>query len=161
MPRCSARVASVRPAGSRDIGKLVRMFKRIAPILGLIAAYQTAGVLWGRDTKQYALIGMLVLWTVLTFVLAAMRRRLWREHPDVSAALESDTGAQWYWKILDAMFVVILVLGPPLVVSLRRREPLSWESEFTGYHLLAMAGGVGVYLLGRAYVLRQWRLRQR
>lgn len=136
--------------------------KRIAPILALIAlfaAYHTAGVLWGRDAKLYVLIGMLALYGVLTVALFIMRRRLRRE--DMAAEWDGDTSAPWYWRLLDGVLGVSFAFGPPLIVSLMRRQPLSWESEFTGYHLLAMAGGVGVYLVGRAYVVRQWQRRHR
>ena len=134
--------------------------KRIAPILALVAllaAYHTAGVLWGRDAKLYAMIGMLVLYAVLTLALFVMRRRLRRDQPDVSAALDSNSGSSWYWRLWDVGFGVAFAFGPPLIVSLVRRQALSWESEFTGYHLLAMAGGVVVYLLGRAYVVSHWQ----
>ena len=136
--------------------------KRIASILALVAllaAYHTAGVLWGRDAKLYVLIGMLALYAVLTLVLFIMRRRLRIEQPGVAAELVADGGAPWYWRLLDGVFGVIFAFGPLLIVSLVRRQPLSWGSEFTGYHLLAMAGGVGVYLLGRACVVRQWQRR--
>ena len=134
--------------------------KRIAPILALIAllaAYHTAGVLWGRDAKLYVLIGMLVLYAVLTLALFVVRRRLRREQPELAAELDADASAPWYWRLLDGVLGVSFAFGPPLIVSLVRRQPLSWEGEFTGYHLLAMAGGVGVYLLGRACVVRRWQ----
>lgn len=136
--------------------------KRIAPILALIAllvAYHTAGVLWGRDAKLYALIGMFVLYALLTFALFVMSCRLRREQPHLAAELDTDVTAPWYWRLLDGVLGVAFAIIPPLLVSLARRQPLSWESEFTGYHLLAMAGGVGVYLLGRAYVIRRYQHR--
>jgi hypothetical protein len=142
--------------------RLPRLVKRIAPILALIAllaAYHTAGVLWGRDAKLYVLIGLLALYGVLTLALCVVRRRLRREQPELAAELDADVSAPWYWRLLDGVFGVSFAFGPPLIVSLVRHQPLSWESEFTGYHVLAVAGGVGVYLLGRAYIIRQWQRR--
>ena len=136
--------------------------KRIAPILALIAllaAYHTAGVLWGRDAKLYVLIGMLGLYAVLGLVLFIMRRRLRREQPELAAELDADGSAPWYWRVLDGVLGVCFAFGPPLIVSLARRQSLSWESEFTGYHVLALVSGVGVYLLGRAYVIRRYQHR--
>ena len=134
--------------------------KPIALILAfaaLLGACVAAGVLWGRDAKLYVLIGMLGLYSVLSFVVFIMRRRLRREQPDLAAALDSNPGAPWYWKLLDGVLGVSFAFGPPLIVSLVRRQPLTWESEFTGYHLLALLGGVGSYLIGRAYVVRHWQ----
>lgn len=137
--------------------------KRIAAILviiALVAAYHTGGVLWGRNGKLYALIAMLALYVVLALVLFVLRRKLRREQPELAATLELEAGAPWYWKLLDGGLGVSFAFTPPLVVSLMRHQPLSWESEFTGYHLLALAGGVGLYFLGRACVVRQWQRRQ-
>lgn len=136
--------------------------KRIIPILALIAllaAYHSAGVLWGRDAKLYVVIGMLSLYALLTLALFVVRRRLRRDQPELAEELDADAGAPWYWRLLDGVLGVSFALVPPLIVSLARRQPLSWEGEFTGYHLLAMAGGVGVYLLGRAYVIRRYQHR--
>lgn len=136
--------------------------KRIAPIIALItllAAYYTAGVLWGSDAKLYVLIGILGLYAILSLALFIVRRGLRTEQPDLAPILDSDSGVRWYWKILDGVLGGSFFFGPPLIVSLVRCQPLSWESEFTGYHLLAMVGGAGVYLLGRAYVVRQWQRR--
>jgi hypothetical protein len=145
------------------VRRLPRLMKRIAPILALIAllvVYHAAGVLWGRDAKLYVLVGMLGLYAVLTVALFMVRRRLRRDQPDLAEALDSDSGAPWYWKLLDGALAVCFAFGPPMIVSLVRRQPLSWESEVTGYDVLALAGGVGVYLLGRAYVVRKWQRRQ-
>ncbi|MCE9609069.1 MAG: hypothetical protein K8R23_02460 [Chthoniobacter sp.] len=128
-------------------------------MIALLAAYHTAGVLWGKDAKLYVLIGMLALYAVLTLALFVVRRRLRREQPELAAELDADADPPWYWRLLDGVLGVSFAFGPPLVVSLVRRQPLTWESEFTGYHLLAMAGGVGVYLLARAYVVSQWQRR--
>jgi hypothetical protein len=136
--------------------------KRFAPffaIIALLAAYHAAGVLWGRDGNLYVLIGILGLYAVVTLAVFIIRRRLRREHPDLAETLNSDSDALWYWRVLDVAMGVSFAFGPPLIVSVIRRQPLSLESEFTGYHLLAMASGGGVYLLGRAYVVRQWQLR--
>ena len=95
--------------------------KRIAPILALIAllaAYHTAGVLWGRDAKLYALIGMLVLYALLTLALFVMRRRLRREQPDLAADLDDDVVTPWYWRLLDGVLGVAFAIIPPLFVSL-------------------------------------------
>lgn len=131
----------------------------ILALVALLAAYHSAGVLWGRDAKLYVLIGMLALYAVLTLALFLVRRRLRKEQPDLAAALDSDSGPPWYCKLLDGALGVSFAFAPPLIVSLVRREHLSWEGEFTGYHLLAIAGGVGVYLLGRAYVIRRYQRR--
>lgn len=85
------------------------------------------------------------------------RAELLREHAEVAEELAPSATVPWLWRVLDAVLRIAFAFGPPVVVSLARWQPLSWESEFTGYHLVAMAGGVGVYLLGRAYVIRQWR----
>lgn len=138
--------------------------KRIAPILALIAlfaAYHVAGVLCGRDAKLHLLIGILGLYALLCLALFIIRRRLRREQPELAAELDADARARWYWRLLDGVLGVSFALGPPLIVSLVRRQSLSWESEFTGYHVLALAGGVGVYLLGRAYVVKRWRAQTR
>lgn len=133
--------------------------------------YHTAGVLWGRNAKVYFLIGMLALYGVAGVVLFVMRRRfragvhrmddasradLLREHPEVAKELAPSARVPWLWRVLDTVLGITFALGPPVTVSLAQRQPLTWESEFTGYHLAAMAGGVGVYLAGRAFVIRQW-----
>jgi len=151
--------------------------KSITPVLAivaLLAVYHTAGVLWGRDAKLYFLIGMLVLYALVGLAVFIMRRRLQsdvqgmdevsreellREHPEVEEELAPSAGVPWPWRVLDVVLGIVFAFGPPLVVSLARQQPLTWESEFTGYHVLAMAGGVGAYCLGRAYVIRQWRRR--
>ena len=76
--------------------------KPIAPILGLVAllaAYHTAGVLWGRDAKLYALSGMLALYALLTLALFVMRRRLRRERPEIGAELDGSSSAPWHWRL--------------------------------------------------------------
>ena len=137
--------------------------KRIALVLALIAllaTYQAIGVLWGRDVKLYVISGILGLYAVLSIALFIMRRRLRREHPELAAEMDADAGAPWYWRILDGVLGVSFAFGPPVIVSLTRRQSLSWESEFTGYHVLALAAGVGVYLLGRAYAIRRYQHRR-
>jgi hypothetical protein len=136
--------------------------KRITPILGLVAllaAYHIAGGIWGRTAKFYTLVGMLLLYAALAAALFFSRRQLQRERPDLAGILDSAPVSPWYWKLLDAVFGVIFAFVPPVLVSLALGQPLSWESEFTGYHVLAMAGGVGIYWLGRAYAVKRWRQR--
>lgn len=131
--------------------------KRTAPILAFIAlltVYHTVGAIWGRTAKLYVLVGMLGLYAALGLALFIMRRRLRREQPELAVELETDARVPWYWRLLDGVLGVSFALGPAFLVSLVRRQPLSLEAEFTGCHLLAMAGGVGVFLLSRAYVVR-------
>ena len=47
------------------------------------------------------------------------------------------------------------MFGPPALVSLALKQPITLDSEFTGYHLLAMGAGVGIYALVRAVVVRR------
>ena len=136
--------------------------KRIALVLALIAllaAYHAIGVLWGRDVKLYVVSGMLGLYAVLSIALFIMRRRLRREHPELAAEMDADASAPWYWRLSDGVLGVSFAFGPPLIVSLMRGQSLSWESEFTGYHVLSLAVGVGVYLLGRAYLIKRYHHR--
>lgn len=135
---------------------------RIAPVLALIAllaAYHAIGVVWGRDVMLCMISGILGLYAVLSIALFITRRRLRKEHPELAAEMDTDASAPWYWRFLDGVVGVIFAFGPPLIVSLMSGQSLSWESEFTGYHLLALAVGVGVYLLGRAYVIRRYKHR--
>jgi hypothetical protein len=67
----------------------------------------------------------------------------------------------WYWKALDGLFGLFFAFGPPVLLSIFRRQPPSWDSQVTGYHILAMGCGIGVYALGRAYMIRLWLRRQR
>lgn len=138
--------------------------KRIGPIVilvAILAAYHTAGIFWGISAKLFFLIGMLALWAVLTLALFIMRRRLLKEQPELAVVLDSDSGPPWQWKLLDGVLGINFAIGPPIIVSLVRKEPLAGDGEFTGYHLLAMAGGVGVYLISRAYVVRKWQQRHK
>ena len=136
--------------------------------------YHTAGVLWGRDAKMYFLIGMLALYGVAGVTLFIMCRRLragvhrmdaasradlLREHPEVAEELAPSATVPWLWGVLDTVLGITFAFGPPVIVSLARKQPLTWESECTAYHLAAMAGGIGVYRLGRAFVIRQWQRR--
>lgn len=150
---------AVPEPGSRRLPRLVKRIALIVAFVALLAVHHAAGVLWGRDAKLYVLIAMLGLCAVLTLALFIMRRPLRRVQPDRAATLDSAFGAPWYWKLLDGVLGLSFTFGPPLALSLVRRQPLSWESEFTGYHVLAMAGGVSVYLLARAYVVRRWQER--
>jgi hypothetical protein len=100
---------------------------------------------------------MLGLYAALGFAFAIMRRRFRREQPGLAAELDAQVSVRWYWRLLDGLAAVGFVFGPPLIVSLARPQPLSWESEFTGYHLLAMAGGISIYSVGRAYIIRRYR----
>ena len=161
----------------RSFGNLDHVLKSIPHILALVAllaVYHTAGVLWGRNAKVYFLIGMLALYGVAGVVLFVMRRRLragvhrmddasradfLREHPDVAEGLAPSARVPWLLRVLDTVLGITFAFGPPVTVSLARRHPLTWESEVTGSHLAAMAGGVGVYLAGRAFVIRQWQRR--
>lgn len=146
----------------------------IVALVALLAVYHTAGVLWGRDAKVYFLIGMLALYGVASVVLFIMRRRLGagvhrmdaarradllREHPEVAEELAPRATVPGLWRVLDAVLGITFAFGPPLIVSLAREQSLTWESEVTAYHLAAMAGGVGVYVLGRGFVIRQWQRR--
>ena len=121
-----------------------------------------------------ALVALLAVYHTASVVLFVMRRRLregvhrvddasqadlLREHPDAAAELAPSARVPLLWRVLDTVLGITFALGPPLTVSLARRQPLTWESECTGYHLAAMAGGVGVYLAGRAFVIRQWQRR--
>jgi hypothetical protein len=88
-----------------------------------------------------------------------MRRRLRGEQAQFAEGSVSNSGIPWYWRLSDIVLGLSFVIGPPVIVTLVRRLPLSWEGEFSGYHLLAMAGGGGAYLLGRACVIRLWQRR--
>jgi hypothetical protein len=157
-----------------DIEHVVKSIPHILALGALLAVYHTAGVLWGRDAKVYILIGMLALYGVAGVTLFIMRRRLragvhrmdaasradlLREHPEVAEELAPSATVPWLWRVLDTVLGITFAFGPPVIVSLVRKQPLTWESECTGYHLAAMAGGIGVYLLGRAFVIRQWQRR--
>ena len=51
----------------------------------------------------------------------------------------------WMGKAIDVILGMTAVFGPPLVYHIVRGLPLSWDSEFTGWHLLCMAGGALMY----------------
>lgn len=152
----------------------MKSIPHILALVALLAVYHTAGVLWGRDAKVYMLVGMLALYGVAGVTLFIMRRRLragvhrmedasradlLREHPEVAEELAPSATVPWLWRVLDTVLGIAFAFGPPVIASLARKQPLIWESEFTVYHLAAMAGGIGVYLLGRAFVIRQWQRR--
>lgn len=143
----------------RWLRHLVKRTPYILGFIALLAVYHFAGVFWGRGVKLYILVGMLGVYAVVELALFVMRRKLRRKQPDIAPRLDSDSGIPWHWRLLDVVLGVSFAFGPPVIVSLVRRLPLSWESEFTGYHLLAMGGGVGVYLVGRAYAVKRWRQR--
>lgn len=109
--------------------------KHLAPILAfvvLLATYHIAGVLWGGNAKLSIVIGMLVLYALLSLALFVISRRLRRDQPELAVILDSDSGAPWHWKLLDGILGVSFAFVPPVMVSVIGGHPLSWESEFTG-----------------------------
>ena len=126
--------------------------------------------------RSISVIGMIVLYAFVALALPIMRRRLrsgvqrmddvaraklLREHAEVAEEFAPSVGVPWRWRVMDVVLGTTFAFGPPIIVSLARQQPLTLESEFTGYHLLATASGVCVYLLGRACVVRQWQQRRR
>jgi hypothetical protein len=139
----------------------VKSIPHLLAFVALIALYQVVGTKWGRSAKLYFLVGMLALYVIAALVLFVMRRRLCGEHAQSAEGPVSSSAIPWYWRIFDTMIGVSFVIGPPVGVTLVRQQPLSWDGEFTGYHLLAMAGGAAAYFLGRTCVIRKWQQRHR
>ena len=127
---------------------------RIAFILAcftLIAAYHVAGEVWGKDAKLWIVMGMVVLYSVVSVALFVMRRHACGGQPKMTV------NVAWPWKLLDVVAGLSFAFLPPLMISLARRETFDWESNFSGLHLLAMTGGVGVYLLARTLIIKRWK----
>ena len=124
-----------------------------------LAVFHVAGLLWGTDAKLYLVIGMLVLYAVLDIAVRIMRRRLQlnfqrldevdqsellEEQPDLEEELSPSGEVPLHWKLLDGFLGVSFAFGPPALVSFALKQPITLDSEFTGYHLLAMGAGVGI-----------------
>ena len=80
---------------------------------------------------------------------------LLEEQPDLEEELSPSGEVPLHWKLLDDVLGVSFAFGPPGLVSLALKQPITLDSEFTGYHLLAMGAGVGIYVLVRAVVVRR------
>lgn len=64
------------------------------------------------------------------------------------------------WTLLDLLLGIVCAFGAPLIVTLVLGLPFSLDSPFTGYHVLAMFGGIGAYWLARNNVIGEWRRRR-
>ena len=144
----------------------------IVIFVSLLLAYHVIGRVWGIKAKVVFAIGIIVVYSVVAVVTLVMRRRLSNifknmeadtlkrllaEHPEIIEELSPSPAIDWKWKLLDMVLGICFTVGPVLLVSIEMKQPLSLESKFTGYHLLAMAGGLGVYWLGRTTAIKLWR----
>jgi hypothetical protein len=88
----------------------------------------------------------------LTHLDSEQQASLAASDPDFDSVLRPPQQPPWYWRALDVLLGVTLAFAPPVLVSLIRGDALSWDSAFTGYHVLAMACGIGVYCLLHARI---------
>ena len=147
----------------------------ILALILLLAAYHTVGVIWSIKAKIYFVVGMLIAWTAAAVVTGIMHRRLKKnfedmddkireqllaEHPDVIEAMSATPVVHWKWKLLDTVLALLFMFTPFLMVSIATKQTVSWNSKFTGYHLLALAGGLGIYYLGRTIMIKWWKSKQ-
>ena len=58
----------------------------------------------------------------------------------------------WSGKALDIILGTTSAFGPPIIYHIYRGMPLSWDSEFTGRHLLCMGIGIAIYLSVRGRI---------
>jgi hypothetical protein len=58
----------------------------------------------------------------------------------------SEAELSWTGKIVDLVLGVTAAFGPPVVYHVVHGLPLSWNSEFTVWHLLWMGIGVAMYM---------------
>ena len=138
----------------------------------LLVGYQAVGSIWGLTAKIYFAVGIFVVWVAAAVATLIMRRHLRKnfkkmdaktreqllaEHPDVIEAMASTPAPHWKWKLMDTVLALMFVVIPFLIVSVAMKQPLSWDSSFTGYHLLGMAGGLGIYSLGRVIAVKWWK----
>ena len=136
--------------------------KLILAFLALVAVYHIAGAIWGRDSKLYFAGALVIIYVIVAIAARVAERRLATRFshldaeqratlsasdPDFDSVLRPAQQPPWYWRALGGLFGVALALGSPILVSLVRGDSLSSDSIFTGYHLLAMACGVGIYYL--------------
>lgn len=141
----------------------------VLAFIALMAVYHTAGALFGRDAKLYMLIGLIVVSCLLSLVAFILKRRLRDRTPDslVSAddASDSDNDCadiipvpgprlRGIRRCIDGVIGLTAAFGPPLLVSVFRGDRLSWDSAFTGTHLLAMVAGVALYYFARPWIWR-------
>lgn len=125
--------------------------------MGYLAAYQIVGAIWGAEAKKYFLVGILCLYSAVCIANSVMLRKLRKGQPELAADFETDAAVPWYWRLLDVFAGVSFAFGPPLLVSLANGQRISWDTKFTGYHLIAMVGGAVFYLVIRPFLIRRYK----
>jgi hypothetical protein len=152
----------------------VNRAKLILSFVALLAVYHTAGAIFGRDAKLYFLIGLIVVSCLLSLITFILKRRLHDQSPD-SAVFSADHTSDFdsecddiipvpgprlrgIRRYIDGVIGLATAFGPPLLVSVFRGDRLSWDSAFTGYHVLAMFTGFALYCCIRPWI---WRSRSR
>ena len=67
-----------------------------------------------------------------------------------------EAGLSWTGGLIDLVLGGSAALSPPLIYHVVRGFPLSWDSEFTGWHLLCMVVGVLLYMVVRTKVTNRF-----
>lgn len=140
---------------------------KLSVILGTLAwvlSYHVAGSVWGMHGKLTMLGIGLTIWIAGSIYIARAKRYI-REmcEPIEAEAMIADldepdiqglklTTPQ---KFLDAILGLALVFMPLVVVSFIRGESITWDSQFTFWHLGTVFVGGFAYLILRPRVFRR------
>lgn len=141
----------------------MKTFRFLAAFVVLLALYQWTGAVGGMAGKLRFVLVLVALSLLFSLVLNILKRRGGDklhepgEARGWSAVEDFLSGPRFTggWRLLDVLLGIIAAFGPPLVLSLYRGERITWDSDFTGAHFLAMTLGVGVYMVCRTWLWRK------
>jgi hypothetical protein len=158
------------------VGFFVKTIGGILSFVAFLAAYNAAGLIWGVKGKVYFLVGFVLLVALLALIAFILSRKARRDvaymepdvraaflekHPDYEEALKPPylLPPAWGWQLLDGICAIMSLIGAMVFVSKLQHQPIRWSEGFhvTGYHLLSIAAGGGVYYLVRMLAIRWWR----
>lgn len=146
----------VRPPSTTPVQRIAL----ILAFLALMAVCHTVGAGWGREGKLCFAGALLVLSVAAAIFSRVTARRLARQlslldanqraslmasNPEFESVFTPPKHPPWYWRVFDGLLGLTLLMAPPVWVALIRGDRVSWDSAFTGWHLLSVACGVGLY----------------
>ena len=142
------------------MNKTVRI---IVSILALLVIYRLLGVATGISGRVRIVLTFVIFWVLRSLALHLQNRYLSDRLRDMgvrdgTSPLEAFLAEpKWTggWRFADAGLCILAAFGPPVLLSLLRREHITWDSQFTAQHLLAMMLGAGLYLVARSWLWRK------
>jgi protein-S-isoprenylcysteine O-methyltransferase Ste14 len=142
-------------------------------VLAIVVIANAGAHMFGLEFKPALLVSLILAWIAIAVLVSRRERQLiadfkvgstdYRERvlnllgTDAQPFLHKVQGTfrrDWHWAAVNATTATVLILGLPLSYSIATKANLSWDSSFTGWHLLLMFIGFGLWA-----AIRRWRAR--